>query len=337
MSTCSASSKGSRHDAGVWPPTEGVTRADGIADVQRARASEARRPLLQFRWRHQIARLVGERSDVSHRLASGDAPMLRRKMRVPLLRVATTDARVVLLPIRCAVTARLKGFEVVSSMRESAGKSSLRRDAAKYSPAAAHQLAQVLSGDVASLISGHGLKLWIPLSLNALQQNDFAFVLSDGLSAPALAGIDFTLELVASDILACTLSANRHVLAELARQDACIAVSGSESSGLASIEAVLLAGVRISEVRLPATLCRRPTRSGLQACADENWLAETVASFHERGLLVSALDVSDTRRCHEIIVAGFDLIQGDLVGGPHSVEATVEEMVAALPFGRTLL
>jgi len=294
--------------------------------------------LLQFRRPRQSAGLVGEKSDVSHRPAIGDAPMLRRTMRAPLLRETTTDARVVLLPIRCAVTARLKGFEVVSSELESAGKSSLRRDAARYSPATAHQLVQVLSGEVASLISGHGLQLWIPLSLDALQQNDFGVVLSDSLSAPALASIDITLELVASDILSGTSPANRHVLAALARKDTCIAVlTGSGSSGLASIEAVLLTGVRISEVRLSAASCSRPTRSGLQARADENWLAETVASFHGQGLLVSALDVSDTRRCHEIIVAGFDLIQGDLVGGPHSVEATVKHMVAALPFGRTLL
>jgi len=150
--------------------------------------------------------------------------MLRRTMRAPLLRETTTDARVVLLPIRCAVTARLKGFEVVSSKRESAGKSSLRRDAARYSPATAHQLVQVLSGEVASLISGHGLQLWIPLSLDALQQNDFAIVFSDSLSALALSGIDITLELVASDILSGTSSAKRHVLAALGRKDTCIAV-----------------------------------------------------------------------------------------------------------------
>ena len=59
--------------------------------------------------------------------------------------------------------------------------------------------------------------------------------------------------------------------------------------------------------------------------------------MHGRGLLASALDVSDFKLCHEIIVAGFDLIQGDVVGRPNSVEATVDQMIAALPFGRTLL
>jgi len=94
---------------------------------------------------------------------------------------------------------------------------------------------------------------------------------------------------------------------------------------------------RIDEVRMSATLCSAGAPAGRPVRADGRWLAETVERLHERGLLMSALDVSDARLCHEVIVAGFDLIQGDMVGRAHSVEATINQMVAALPFGRTLL
>lgn len=246
------------------------------------------------------------------------------------------EAGVVLLPIRCATTARLKGFEVLACE----GPPGVRRDGPRYSPAAARQLAQVLCGEVASLIAGHGLKLWIPLSLDALRTDGSALALFDGLAATELAGNDITFELEASDILAKAASSKGDLLAALTWQDARIAVSGL--SDFASIEAALLAEARITEVRLAAQLCSKASPAdlhcpGSQGDSDESWLAETVECLHERGLLASALGVSDTRLCQEIIVAGFDLIQGDLVGRPHSVEATVDQMVAALPFGRTLL
>lgn len=235
---------------------------------------------------------------------------------------AAADAGVVLLPIRCAATARLRGFEVRAG------------DAPKYCPPSARQFAQLLSGEAASLISGHGLKLWIPLSLDALRRDDSAFVLLDSLAAAELAGDDITFELAASDVLAAVSRPREELLAALSSQDFRIAVSGL--SDFASIEAALLADVRISEVRLSAALCSR-SAPGFQRRHGGSWLAEAVEYLHDRGLLASALDVSDTTLCQEIIVAGFDLIQGDLVGRPHSVEATVDQMVAALPFGRTLL
>jgi len=244
-------------------------------------------------------------------------------MRAHSPRAALTDADTVLLPIRCAATARLRGFEVLSCEPGS--------DA--YGPAAAHQLAKVLLGDVASLIAGHGLRLWIPLSLDALRRDDSAVVLFDGLTATALAGTNITFELGANDILTGTASSN--VLAALTGLDAHIAVSVLSDFG--SIEAALLADARISEVRLPAAWCGKAPPPGCQWHPEECWVAETVECLHGRGLLASALDVSDFKLCHEIIVAGFDLIQGDVVGRPNSVEATVDQMVAALPFGRTLL
>jgi hypothetical protein len=226
------------------------------------------------------------------------------------------------------------GYEVLACEPESRRPTNVRRDEQKYSPAAAHQLAQVLSGEVASLITGHGLKLWIPLSLDALKTDDSAVALFDGLAATELAGDDITFDLEAADILSGAASANDELLAALTLQDSRIAVSGL--SDFASID-VLPAHVPISEVRLSATLCSRTPPPGLRPRPAESWLAEAVVRLHDRGLLASALDVSDTRLCHEIIVAGFDLIQGNLVGRPHSVEATVDQMVAALPFGRTLL
>ena len=256
-------------------------------------------------------------------------------MRAQLQHQATTDADVVLLPIRCAATARLKGFEVLARKPAPCGSACARRDEPKYAPAPAHQLARVLSGEVASLIAGHGLKLWIPLSLDALRRDDSAIVLFDGLAATELARTDITFELQASAIVASVSAMNERALEAIAWQDSRIAVSGL--SDFTSIEAALLADARISEVRLPAALCSKTPPPGMQRRRDEGWLAETVASLHGRGLLASALDVSDSKLCHEIIVAGFDLIQGDLVGRPHSVEATIDQMVAALPFGRTLL
>lgn len=255
-------------------------------------------------------------------------------MRAPSPRDATTAAGVVLLPIRCTATARLKGFEVLACESESCSSASVHRNEPKYSPAAGYQIAQVLSGEVASLITGHGLKLWIPLSLDTLQRDESAIALFDGLAATELAGDDITFDLGAGDILSSVSSPNEELLAALTWQDARIAVSGL--SDFTSIEA-LLADARISEVRLPAALCSKTPPPGFRSRLDESWLAEAVACLHDRGLLASALDVSDTRLCHEVIVAGFDLIQGDLVGRPHSVEATVDQMVAALPFGRTLL
>lgn len=255
-------------------------------------------------------------------------------MRALSPREATADAGVVLLPIRCTANARLMGFEVLACEPESGGSANARRDEPRYSPAAVHQLAQVLSGEVASLIIGHGLKLWIPLSLDALRSDDSAIALIDGLAATELAGDDITFDLEVSDILSSTTSANEELLAALTWQDSRIAVSGLFD--FASIEA-LPAHMRISEVRLPAALCSRAPPPGFRPRSEESWLVEAVARLHGRGLLASAIDVSDTRLCHEIIVAGFDLIQGDLVGRPHSVEATVDQMVAALPFGRTLL
>lgn len=198
-----------------------------------------------------------------------------------------------------------------------------------------HQLAQVLAGEVASLISGHGLRLWIPLSLDALRRDGSALVLLDGLAAAELAGDDITVEVAASDILAAVSRPSEALLAELSSQDVRIAVSGL--SDFTSIEAALLADARISEVRLPASLCSGRSAPGFPRRREDGWLAEAVESLHDRGLLASALDVSDAKLCQEVIVAGFDLIQGDLVGRPHSVEAAVDQMVAALPFGRTLL
>ncbi len=245
-------------------------------------------------------------------------------MRAHSPRAALTDADIVLLPIRCAATARLRGFEVLSCEPGSD---------AKYGHAAAHQLSKVLSGEVASLIAGHGLRLWIPLSLEALRRDDSAVVLFDGLAATTLAGTDITFELGAKDILTGTASSN--VLAALTGLDSHIAVSVLSDFG--SIKAALLADARISEVRLPAAWCGKEPPPGCQWHPEESWVAQTVECLHGRGLLASALDVSDFKLCHEIIVAGFDLIQGDVVGRPHSVEATVDQMVAALPFGRTLL
>ena len=256
-------------------------------------------------------------------------------MRASSHREATTDADVVLLPIRCVATARLKGFEVLSSANGAGGSARLSRDDPTYFPASAHQLAQLLAGEVASLIAGHGLKLWIPLSLDVLRHDDSAIVLFDGLAATELTGTDITFELGASDILSSITSANEHVLAALTWHDSRIAVSGPPD--FSSLEAALLADARISEVRLPAALCGGTPPPGFQRRSDENWLAETVDCLHGRGLLASALGVSNTKLCQEIIVAGFDLVQGDLIGRAHSVEATVEQMVAALPFGRTLL
>lgn len=255
-------------------------------------------------------------------------------MRAPSAQEATIDAGIVLLPIRCTATARLKGFEVLACESETSRSANARRDKPKYSPAAARQLAQVLSGEVASLINGHGLKLWMPLSLQALRSDRSAIALFDGLAATALAGSDIIFDIDARDMLSSIASANDDVLAALTWQDARIAVSGL--SDFSSVEP-LLADERISEVRLPAALCSKAPPPGFRRRPDESWLAEAVSRLHGRGLLASALDVSDSRLCHEIIVAGFDLIQGDLVGRPHSVEATIEQMVAALPFGRTLL
>jgi len=196
-----------------------------------------------------------------------------------------------------------------------------------YCPASAHQLAQVLSGNVARLVAGHGLKLWIPLSIENMRRDAAACLLFEGLAATEMASNDITFELKASDILANISSPNEAVLAALTWHDSRIAVS--ELSDFDSIEAALDADMRISEVRLPA--------SGFRLRQSRSWLAEAVGCLHDRGLLASALDVSDAKLCQEVIVAGFDLIQGDLIGRPHSVEATVDQMVAALPFGRTLL
>jgi EAL domain-containing protein (putative c-di-GMP-specific phosphodiesterase class I) len=255
-------------------------------------------------------------------------------MRALSAQEATVDAGIVLLPIRCTATARLMGFEVLARESETGTPASVRRDKSKYSPAAARQLAQVVSGEVASLIKGHGLKLWIPLSLEALRSDDSAIALFDDLAATELAGGAIIFDLEARDILSGVASANDDVLAALTWQDSRIAVSGL--SDFTSME-TLLADERISEVRLPAALCSKAPPPGFRRRPDESWLAEAVSRVHDRGLLASALDVSDSRLCHEIIVAGFDLIQGDLVGRPHSVEATIDQMVAALPFGRTLL
>lgn len=255
-------------------------------------------------------------------------------MRALSAQEATIDAGIVLLPIRCTATARLKGFEVLARKPETSRPANVRSDKSEYSPAAVRQLAQVVSGELASLINGHGLKLWIPLSLEALRSDDSAIALFDGLAATELSGGAIIFDLEARDILSSIASANDDVLAALTWQDARIAVSGL--SDFTSME-TLLADERISEVRLPAALCSRAPPPGFRRRADGSWLAEAVSRVHGRGLLASALDVSDSQLCHEIIVAGFDLIQGDLVGRPHSVEATIDQMVAALPFGRTLL
>ena len=256
-------------------------------------------------------------------------------MRAPSAHETTIDAGIVLLPIRCTATARLKGFEVLACESETGRSAMVCGDGAKYLPASARRLAQVLTGEVASLINGHGLKLWIPLSLEALRNDASAIALFDGLAATELTGGDITFDLEAREILSSFASANDDVLAALTWQDSRIAISGL--SDLSSME-TLLADERISEVRLPAALCSKAPPPGFQRRRpNESWLAEVVGRLHEGGLLASALGVSDSRLCHEIIVAGFDLIQGDLVGRPHSVEATIDQMVAALPFGRTLL
>lgn len=158
-------------------------------------------------------------------------------MRAQLQHQATTDADVVLLPIRCAATARLKGFEVLARKPAPCGSACARRDEPKYAPAPAHQLARVLSGEVASLIAGHGLKLWIPLSLDALRRDDSAIVLFDGLAATELARTDITFELQASAIVASVSAMNERALEAIAWQDSRIAVSGL--SDFTSIEAAL--------------------------------------------------------------------------------------------------
>ncbi len=248
---------------------------------------------------------------------------------------ALAQAGVLLLPIRCAVTARLKGFEVLACAHESCGSAKASRDELKFCPASALQLAQVLSGDVARLAAGHGLKLWIPLSIDGLRRDGSASLMFDGLAATEMAANNITFELKASDILANLSSTNEEVLAALTWHDSRIAVS--ELSDFASIVAALDADSRISEVRLPAALCARRPASSFEPRRNQSWLVEVVECLHDRGLLASALGVSDAKLCQEVIVAGFDLIQGDLIGRPHSVEATVDHMVAALPFGRTLL
>jgi EAL domain-containing protein (putative c-di-GMP-specific phosphodiesterase class I) len=252
-------------------------------------------------------------------------------MRV-LQREAATDADVVLLPVRCAATARLKGFEVLACKPEPSGLSDARNHKPMYARAAARRLAQVLSGELMRLVAGHGLRLWIPLSLNSLRCD--ATVLFDGIAMAGLEGDNITFELAASDVLAGIASPKQDLLAALRAQSSRIAVSGL--SDFASIEGAFAKG-QISEVRLSATLCGIPSPPGFASRLGGRWLAETVVHLHERGLLATAVDVSDTRLCHEVIIAGFDLIQGDLVGRPHSVEAAVDQMVAALPFGRTLL
>jgi hypothetical protein len=89
---------------------------------------------------------------------------------------------------------------------------------------------------------------------------------------------------------------------------------------------------RICEVRIPARLS-----TGAHAIGGVPPLSDTVRRLHRRGLLASAVGVGDTELCHTVIEAGFDLLQGDLIGRGHDLGVTVSELSDALPFGRTTL
>ena len=224
---------------------------------------------------------------------------------------------IVCFPVRATSDASLQGIEVRARGDRPLAAGLARQDCGLLG---AHQLGRVLSASMAKVMAAHGTRLWIPLSLQALRDEELATSMRLWIQAGKWRPDLLTLA-IAPDEVASDPQALARGLAELASCDARIAFTDVSVLSPSTWQDGVRSGC-VDELRVSGNCTRR---------VEADSLAATAASMRELGVSVSALDVKTLEQCEVAIQGGLDAVQGSLVGRAHCMSELETRLGERIP------